>query len=57
MMNRAFNFLAIAAAAIIAIYIWFFASWVEVIAKNTAPDPSYSKYNAIVLLTAQEVNR
>ena len=56
-MNRTFNFLAIATAAIIAVCIWIFASWVEVIAKNTAPDPSYNKYNAIVLLTSQEVNR
>ena len=34
--------------------LWLFASWVEVVCKNTQVEPQYNKYNAFVLLTQQE---
>lgn len=34
--------------------LWLFASWVEVICKNTQVEPQYNQYNAFVLLTQQE---
>ena len=34
--------------------LWLFASWAEVVCKNTQVEPQYNKYNAFVLLTQQE---
>lgn len=34
--------------------LWLFASWAEVVCKNTQAKPQYNKYNAFVLLTQQE---
>jgi hypothetical protein len=34
--------------------LWLFASWAEVVCKNTQVEPQYNQYNAFVLLTQQE---
>ena len=38
----------------VAMLLWLFASWAEVVCKNTQVEPQYNKYNAFVLLTQQE---
>ena len=38
------------ATLMVALFIWIGLSWFEVISKNLSPDPTYSPYNAIVLL-------
>lgn len=38
-------------ALFIMVALWGICSWVEVIAKNTTPDPVYSPANLIVLFT------
>lgn len=45
---------SITRVAILLCVLWLFASWVEVICKNTQAKPQYNKYNAFVLLTQQE---
>lgn len=30
---------------VVIIFIWIFASWIEVTAKNTTPYPEYSRWN------------
>lgn len=34
--------------------LWLFASWAEVVCKNTQVEPQYNSHNAFVLLTQQE---
>ena len=34
--------------------LWLFASWAEVVCKNTQVEPRYNSHNAFVLLTQQE---
>lgn len=31
--------------------LWVFASWAEVVSKNLKPNPTYSEWNAFVLIT------
>jgi len=35
----------------IAVILWVFASWAEVVSKNLTPNPTYSSWNAWVILT------
>ena len=35
----------------IAVILWVFASWAEVVSKNLTPNPTYSSWNAWVLIT------
>ena len=30
--------------------LWLFASWVDIIADNTSPNPVHSEYNAFVMM-------
>lgn len=34
----------------IAILFWVFASWVDIIADNTQPNPQHSEYNMFVMM-------
>lgn len=36
------------------VIIWFIASWVDIVADNSEPNPQHSEYNAFVLMTKQE---
>jgi hypothetical protein len=36
--------------AMLALFVWVGYSWTEVVAKNTAENPTYWQYNAFVLL-------
>lgn len=31
--------------------LWLFVSWAEVVSKNLTPNPTYSSWNALVILT------
>ena len=31
--------------------LWLFVSWVDIVADNTQPNPTHSKYNAFVMMT------
>ena len=35
----------------IAFILWLFVSWAEVVSKNLKPNPTYSEWNAFVLMT------
>lgn len=37
--------------AFIALCIWFFLSWVDIVADNSQPNPTHSQYNMFVLMT------
>lgn len=45
---------SITRVAMLLCVLWLFASWAEVVCKNTQAEPQYNKYNAFVLLTQQE---
>lgn len=45
---------SITRVAMLLCILWLFASWAEVVCKNTQAEPQYNKYNAFVLLTQQE---
>lgn len=45
---------SITRATMLLCVLWLFASWAEVVCKNTQAEPQYNKYNAFVLLTQQE---
>ena len=45
---------SIARVTMLLCILWLFASWAEVVCKNTQVEPQYNKYNAFVLLTQQE---
>lgn len=45
---------SITRVAMLLCVLWLFASWAEVVCKNTQVEPQYNKYNAFVLLTQQE---
>lgn len=45
---------SITRVAMLLCILWLFASWAEVVCKNTQVEPQYNKYNAFVLLTQQE---
>lgn len=34
----------------IAVILWVFASWAEVVSKNLTPNPTYNEWNAFVLM-------
>lgn len=35
----------------IALILWLFVSWAEIVSKNLKPNPTYSEWNAFVLIT------
>lgn len=45
---------SITRVAMLLCVLWLFASWAEVVCKNTQVEPQYNKHNAFVLLTQQE---
>lgn len=45
---------SITRVAMLLCVLWLFASWAEVVCKNTQAEPQYNEYNAFVLLTQQE---
>lgn len=45
---------SITRVAMLLCVLWLFASWAEVVYKNTQADPQYNQYNVFVLLTQQE---
>lgn len=45
---------SITRVAMLLCVLWLFASWAEVVCKNTQVEPQYNQYNAFVLLTQQE---
>lgn len=38
----------------LAVLLWFFLSWVDIVADNCEPNPHHSPYNVFVLMTQQE---
>ena len=49
-MKKAFNIIGhVFLALLIALAIWFFASWGEVICKNKDEHPQYSEWNLIII--------
>jgi hypothetical protein len=39
-----------------AVWVWGIASWVEIVCKNTEPNPHYSEYNLLVsVIESREV--
>ena len=34
--------------------LWLFVSWAEVVSKNLTPNPTYSSWNALVILSDPE---
>lgn len=45
---------SITRVAMLLCVLWLFASWAEVVCKNTRVEPHYNQHNAFVLLTQQE---
>lgn len=45
---------SITRVAMLLCVLWLFASWSEVVCKNTQVEPQYNNHNAFVLLTQQE---
>ena len=45
---------SITRVAMLLCVLWLFASWAEVVCKNTQVEPQYNSHNAFVLLTQQE---
>lgn len=35
----------------LAVLLWFFLSWVDIVTDNCEPNPHHSPYNAFVLMT------
>lgn len=38
----------------LAVLLWFFLSWLDIVADNCEPNPHHSPYNVFVLMTQQE---
>ena len=39
------------------ITIWMFASWCDIVADNTKPNPEHSKYNFFCMMFAEEIEK
>lgn len=37
---------------LVVLAVWFVASWIDIVADNTQPNPQHSKYNMFVLMTS-----
>lgn len=53
LINKSSNIFAVICVLLV---LWFMASFIEVNAKNTTKNPTYSKYNLFVLLTENKNN-
>lgn len=56
-MKKAINIVGkIAVVVVCAVWVWGIASWVEIVCKNTEPNPHYSEYNLLVsVIESREV--